>query len=56
MRERRTPCWPQQKLVSGTELFELIVHLLRKRLSPEQIAGKLGAMESPDFEDAYVCR
>ncbi|THG67873.1 IS30 family transposase, partial [Pseudomonas sp. A-1] len=56
MRERRMSCRPRQKLVPGNELFELVVHLLRKRFSPEQIAGKLRAMEFPNFEDAYVCR
>lgn len=56
MRERRIPCRPRQKLVPGNELFELVIHLLRKRFSPEQIAGKLRAMEFPNFEDAYVCR
>ncbi|WPP46279.1 IS30 family transposase [Pseudomonas sp. AN-1] len=56
MRERRMSCRPRQKLVPGNELFELVVHLLRKRFSPEQIAGKLRAMELPNFEDAYVCR
>jgi len=56
MRERRTPCRPRQKLAPGNELFELVIHLLRKRFSPEQIAGKLRAMEFPNFEDAYVCR
>lgn len=56
MRELRIPCRPRQKLVLGSELFELVVHLLRKRFSPEQIAGKLRAMEFPNFEDTYVCR
>ena len=54
--ERRMPCRPQKKLMPGTELFDLVVYLLRKRFSPEQIAGKLRAMEFPNFEDAYVCR
>ncbi|WP_201486598.1 helix-turn-helix domain-containing protein, partial [Pseudomonas sp. OF001] len=35
MRERRMSCRPRQKLVPGNELFELVVHLLRKRFSPE---------------------
>ncbi len=56
MRERRLPCRPRQKLVPGNELFELVAYLLRQCFSPEQIAGKLGAMKSPSFEDAYVCR
>ncbi|EPG5527377.1 MULTISPECIES: IS30 family transposase [Pseudomonas] len=56
MRERRLPCRPRKKLVPGDEMFELVAHLLRQRFSPEQIAGKLRAMKSPNFEDTYVCR
>ncbi len=56
MQRRRLVCRPRQKLVPGNELFELVAHLLRQRFSPEQIAGKLRTMESPSFEDAYVCR
>jgi IS30 family transposase len=56
MRHRRTACRPLRKLVPGSELFDLVVHLLRKRFSPQQIAGKLSAMEFPNFEDTYVCR
>jgi len=33
-----------------------VVHLLRKRFSPQQISGKLNAMELPNLEDTYVCR
>ncbi|MNZ25787.1 hypothetical protein D3C78_429600 [compost metagenome] len=40
----------------GNDLFELVAHLLRQRFSPEQIAGKLRTMKSPNFKDAYVCR
>src|SRR5690606_36925883 len=40
----------------GTERFDLIVHMLRDRLSPEQIAGKLRHMNIPSLRDAYVCR
>jgi hypothetical protein len=29
--------------------------MLRKRLSPEQIAGKLRRMNRPNLRDAYVC-
>lgn len=56
MRIRRTVCRPARKLVPGGELFDLVVYLLRKRFSPQQIAGKLGAMEFPNLEDTYVCR
>lgn len=51
-----SPCWRHRKLVPGNQLFELVAYLLRKRFSPEQIAGKLRSMEFPQFEDAYVCR
>lgn len=51
-----SPCWRHRKLVPGNQLFELVTYLLRKRFSPEQIAGKLRSMEFPQFEDAYVCR
>lgn len=40
----------------GSERFGLVVHMLRQRLSPEQIAGKLKYMTIPDLRDAYVCR
>lgn len=56
MRQRRTACRPQRKLLPDSELFDLVVHLLQKRFSPQQIAGKLRDMEFPNFEDAYVCR
>ncbi len=56
MQLRRQPCRPRKKLVPGNELFELVEYQIRKRFSPEQIAGKLRAMEFPKFEDAYVCR
>lgn len=49
-------CRPVRKLLPGGELFDLVVYLLRKHFSPQQIAGKLRAMEFPNFEDAYVCR
>jgi IS30 family transposase len=44
------------RLDPSTELFELVVYLLRQRFSPQQIAGKLRRMEFPKFEDVYVCR
>jgi IS30 family transposase len=56
MRQRREACRPQKKLVPDTELFELVIVLLRKYFSPEQIAGKLRSMNIPSFEDVYVCR
>ena len=56
MQARRQACRPTRKLVPGTERFDLIVHMLRDRLSPEQIAGKLRHMNIPSLRDAYVCR
>ena len=56
MRQRRTQCRPARKLVPGNALFELVAYLLRKRFSPQQIAGKLRDMEFPNFEDTFVCR
>jgi len=56
MRQRRTVCRPARKLEPGTELFALVVYLLRQRFSPQQIAGKLRRMEFPKLEDVYVCR
>ena len=54
-RKRRVPCRPIKKLVTGNERFQLVIHLLRERFSPDQIAGKLRLMKI-NFEEAYVCR
>jgi IS30 family transposase len=56
MQSRRQTCRPMRKLLPGSERFELVAHMLRKRLSPEQIAGKLRNMNIPSLRDAYVCR
>ena len=56
MKARRQVCRPSRKLLPGSERFELVVHMLRERLSPEQIAGKLRHMNIPSLRDAYVCR
>lgn len=56
MQARRQVCRPKQKLLPGSERFELVAHMLRERLSPEQIAGKLRSMNIPSLRDAYVCR
>ena len=53
---RRQVCRPKRKLLPGSERFELVTHMLRERLSPEQIAGKLRGMNIPSLRDAYVCR
>ena len=39
-----------RKLLPGSERFELVTHMLRERLSPEQIAGKLRSMNIPNLE------
>lgn len=52
----RLGCRPKCELVPGEELFDLVVYMLRKRYSSEQIAGKLRTMEIPAFEENYVCR
>ncbi len=56
MRHRRLACCPKRKLLPGSQLFDLVLYLPRKCFSPQQIAGKLNAMEFPNIEDAYVCR
>lgn len=56
MQVRRQVCRPQCKLLPGSERFELVVHMLREGLSPEQIAGKLRSMNIPSLREAYVCR
>lgn len=56
MQARRQRCRPKRKLLPGSERFELVAHMLRERLSPEQIAGKLRHMNIPNLRDAYVCR
>jgi IS30 family transposase len=56
MRARRQVCRPKRKLLLGSEHFELVSHMLRERLFPEQIAGKLRSMHIPSLRDAYVCR
>ena len=48
MKARRQVCRPSRKLLPGSERFELVVHMLRERLSPEQIAGKLRSMNMPN--------
>lgn len=54
-RRRRVVCRPVKKLTMGNERFEQVIHLLRERFSPDQIAGKLRLMKI-NYEEAYVCR
>lgn len=44
---RRVACRPKRKLLLGNGRFELVMYMLRNRLSPEQIAGKLRRMIMP---------
>ena len=53
---RRLSCRPRRKLLPGSERFELIIHMLKRYLSPEQIAGQLKIMDIPSLRDAYVCK
>ena len=50
--------WPARYLQRHPELIDELAnrHMLRERLSPEQIAGKLRSMNIPSLRDAYVCR
>ena len=53
---RRIPCRPKKKLKLGSELFDLVIYLLRQKFSPQQIAGRLRNMKLPGYEDTYVCQ
>jgi hypothetical protein len=39
------------KLLPGSKRFQLVAHMLRERLSPEQIAGKLRSMNIPSLKE-----
>lgn len=52
--QRLITCHPKLKLMLGTECFDLIIHMLRRHLPPEQISGKLKAMKLPNLRDAYA--
>ncbi len=56
MQVRRRRCRPPRKLLPGSERFDLVVLMLRERLSPEQISGKLRHMNIPSLKEAYICR
>ncbi len=57
MRQQRREVYrPDNKLLPGSERFELITYLLRQRLSPEQITGRLKTMDITNLKKAYVCR
>lgn len=51
--KRRVVCRPTRKSLTGTEWFDLIVHMLRRHLFPEQISGKLKTMKLPYLREAY---
>ena len=52
MQARRQRCRPKRKLLPSSERFQLVAHMLRERLSPEQIAGKLRSMNIPSLREA----
>ena len=50
--KRRRFYRPKRKLPIDSEWFRLVEYLLRRYLSPEQVAGKLRHMNLPKLEDA----
>ena len=48
--------WPRTIAVPDTELFYLIVYMLRSCLSPKQISGELKVIKLHDLCYAFVCR
>ena len=53
--QRRQPCRPKKKLSADSELFQLIIDMLRRYFSPEQISGYLKE-QMKLFPEQYVCR
>ena len=53
---RRLLCRPRRKLLPGSERFELIIRMLKRYLSPEQIAGQLKIMDIPSLRNAYCAK
>ncbi len=53
--KRRQPCRPKKKLSPNSELFQLIIDMLRQYFSPEQISGYLKE-QMKLFPEQYVCR
>lgn len=53
---RRISCRLKKKLKLGSDLFDLVIYLLRQKFSPQQIAGRLRTMKLLGYEDTYVCR
>ena len=43
-RSARLRCRPRRKLVEGTDLYDVVVDMLRNKWSPQQISGTLKAM------------
>jgi IS30 family transposase len=56
MRARRQVCRTKRILLHDSEHFELATHILRERLSPEQITGKLRSMNIFSLREVYACR
>lgn len=55
MQPRRQIFRPVRKLFPGSERFELVAHILGKRLSTEQIAGMLRSINISNLRDVFVC-
>lgn len=51
----RIRCRPKCKLVEGTDLYAIVLDMLRNRWSPQQISGTLKAMfpDQPDYQVSH---
>ncbi|PVY76438.1 IS30 family transposase [Tamilnaduibacter salinus] len=51
----RARCRPRRKLVEGTDLYEMVLDMLRNRWSPQQISGTLRRMfpDDPDYQVSH---
>lgn len=54
-RSARVRCRPKRKLVEGTDLYNVVLDMLRNRWSPQQISGTLKAMfpDQPDYQVSH---
>ena len=54
-RSARVRCRPKRKLVEGTDLYDVVLDMLRNRWSPQQISGTLRAMfpDQPDYQVSH---
>jgi IS30 family transposase len=48
-------CRPQRKLVAGTNIYKVVIDILRNKWSPQQISGKLEIMvpHRPEFQVSH---